>query len=90
MAPPLPSAMEHAIGERGTTMMDIGVTVDEGVVTLTGTVTSRAERRAALEATRRVSGVQDVANRIKVALPPRGTGGRPRRNTAMCRDPLSA
>lgn len=56
---------------------EIGVAVDEGVVTLTGTVTSFAEREAAEEATLRVSGVHDVANEIQVTVP-----GRPERTDA--------
>ena len=45
---------------------EIGVTVDNGVVTLTGTVSSFAKKLAAQEATHRVAGVLDVANDIKV------------------------
>lgn len=48
---------------------EVGVQVDGGVVTLTGTVTSWAKRLAAQEATRRVIGVLDVANDIKVKVP---------------------
>lgn len=48
---------------------EVGVEVDNGVVTLTGTVTSWAKRMAAQEAARRVSGVLDVANDIKVKIP---------------------
>jgi osmotically-inducible protein OsmY len=48
---------------------EVGVEVDNGVVTLTGTVTSWAKRMAAQEAARRVAGVHDVANNIKVKLP---------------------
>jgi osmotically-inducible protein OsmY len=50
----------------------IGVTVEEGVVTLTGTVVSFAERIAAQEAAHRVAGVLDVANEIEVKI--KGTG----------------
>lgn len=45
---------------------DVGVEVDEGVVTLTGTVTSWGKRHAAAEAAHRVQGVLDVANDIEV------------------------
>lgn len=45
---------------------DVGVEVDRGVVTLTGTVGSYAEKLAALEAAYRVAGVVDVANDIVV------------------------
>ena len=48
---------------------DIGVEVERGVVTLTGTVSSWATRAAAQEAAHRVTGVLDVANDIKVKLP---------------------
>jgi osmotically-inducible protein OsmY len=48
---------------------DVGVTVDDGVVTLAGTVGSYAERMAANEAAHRVRGVRDVANELEVRLP---------------------
>lgn len=48
---------------------EVGVEVDGGVVTLTGTVTSWAKRLAAQEAVRRVMGVLDVANDITVKVP---------------------
>ena len=48
---------------------DVGVEVDRGVVTLSGTVGSYAEKSAALEAARRVRGVMDVANDIEVHIP---------------------
>jgi osmotically-inducible protein OsmY len=48
---------------------EVGVEVDNGVVTLTGTVTSWAKRLAAQEAAQRVIGVLDVANDIKVKVP---------------------
>jgi len=50
----------------------IGVTVEDGMVTLTGTVSSFAERIAAQEAAHRVVGVLDVANEIEVKI--KGTG----------------
>jgi osmotically-inducible protein OsmY len=53
---------------------DVGVEVDEGVVTLTGTVGSWAKRIAAQEAAHRVAGVLDVANDIQVKVP--GDAGR--------------
>lgn len=49
---------------------EVGVEVDAGVVTLSGTVDSWAKRMAAAEAAHRVAGVQDVANNVKVK--PRG------------------
>jgi osmotically-inducible protein OsmY len=48
---------------------DVGVEVDRGVVTLTGTVGSSARRLAAQEAAHRVGGVLDVANDVHVQLP---------------------
>lgn len=53
---------------------DVGVEVDAGVVTLTGTVSSFAKRMAAHEAAHRVDGVLDVANDVQVKLP--GSAGR--------------
>lgn len=48
---------------------EVGVEVDRGVVTLTGTVSSWARRVAAQEAAHRVWGVLDVANDIVVRPP---------------------
>jgi len=48
---------------------EIGVTVNEGVVTLTGWVDSYTKRWAAEEAAYRVRGVKAVANDIEVRLP---------------------
>jgi osmotically-inducible protein OsmY len=45
---------------------DVGVQVNEGIVTLTGTLESWTARMAAQEAAHRVAGVLDVANEIKV------------------------
>ena len=64
----------------------IGVSVKDGVVTLSGHVSSYAEKFAAEEAAKRVHGVQAVVNEIGVKLPGssdahrRGhcRGGRPR------------
>jgi osmotically-inducible protein OsmY len=53
---------------------DVGVEVDEGVVTLSGTVSSWGKRHAAAEAAHRVRGVLDIANDIVVKTP--GTPGR--------------
>ena len=58
---------------------EVGVQVAGGVVTLTGTVTSWAKRVAAQEAARRVIGVLDVANDIKVKVP----GGLSRSDTEI-------
>src|SRR5262245_13985438 len=48
---------------------EIGVTVKNRVVTLTGFVDSYTTKYAAQEATHRVRGVQAVANDIEVRLP---------------------
>jgi osmotically-inducible protein OsmY len=53
---------------------DVGVEVDQGVVTLTGTVGSYATRQAAEEAAHQVQGVLDVANDVRVQPP--GSGER--------------
>jgi osmotically-inducible protein OsmY len=45
---------------------DVGVEVDDGVVTLSGTVNSYAKRIAAEDAAHRTPGVLDVVNDIKV------------------------
>jgi osmotically-inducible protein OsmY len=46
---------------------DLGVAADDGVVTLSGTVSRRARRLAAQETALRVPGVRDVRNRIVIA-----------------------
>jgi osmotically-inducible protein OsmY len=48
---------------------EVGVEVDQGVVTLTGTVESYAKKLAAKEAAHRVAGVMDVADDIRVKMP---------------------
>jgi len=48
---------------------EIGVIVDQGVVTLTGNVSSYGKKLAALKAAHRVAGVLDVADEIQVVLP---------------------
>jgi osmotically-inducible protein OsmY len=53
---------------------EVGVEVDDGIVTLTGTVSSYAKKLAAQEAAHRVRGVRDVVNNITVKIP--GVGGR--------------
>ena len=47
----------------------VGVTVEDGIVTLAGTVSSFAEKWAAEEAAKRVKGVKAVAERLEVDLP---------------------
>jgi osmotically-inducible protein OsmY len=53
---------------------DVGVQVEQGVVTLSGTVSSWGKRVAAEEAAHRVWGVLDVANDLVVKVP--GSQGR--------------
>jgi osmotically-inducible protein OsmY len=53
---------------------EVGVEVDQGVVTLTGTVENYAKKLAAQEAAHRVMGVLDVADDIRVKIP--GSPGR--------------
>ena len=53
---------------------EVGVEVDQGVVTLTGTVENYAKKLAAREAAHRVTGVLDVADDIRVKMP--GSPGR--------------
>jgi osmotically-inducible protein OsmY len=48
----------------------IGVAVKDGIVTLTGRVTSYAEKTAAARAAARVTGVKAVANELEVGLLP--------------------
>ena len=48
---------------------EVGVEVDQGVVTLTGTVASYAKKLAAQDAAHRVTGVLDVANDVRVKVP---------------------
>ncbi len=53
---------------------EVGVSVDNAIVTLTGSVSSFGKRQAAQAAAHRVDGVLDVANDIEVKVP--GTGMR--------------
>jgi osmotically-inducible protein OsmY len=48
---------------------EVGVEVDGGIVTLTGTVSSWTKKQAAVAAAHRVAGVRDVADDIAVASP---------------------
>jgi len=48
---------------------EVGVEVDKGIVTLTGTVDSYAKKHAAKRAAHRVAGVLDVAEDIRVHFP---------------------
>lgn len=51
---------------------DVAIRVHAGVVTLSGTVRSWAERIAAQKAAHRVAGVRDVANELQVRIPETG------------------
>lgn len=55
--------------EPSVTHSDIGVSVKDGVVALSGFVPNYAEKLAAEKATRRVSGVHAIAEEIKVRYP---------------------
>ncbi|HJU42521.1 MAG TPA: BON domain-containing protein, partial [Vicinamibacterales bacterium] len=46
---------------------DIVVQVSSGVVTLSGTVSSREQKRRAEDVAERVSGVKDVTNQLRVS-----------------------
>jgi osmotically-inducible protein OsmY len=48
---------------------EVGVEVDKGIITLTGTVDSYAKKVAAEQAAHRVAGVLDVANDIEIRFP---------------------
>jgi BON domain len=48
---------------------EVGVTVERGIVTLTGTLAGYGKKLAAQEAAHRVFGVLDVANDIQVRVP---------------------
>ena len=61
---------------------EVGVEVDDGVVTLTGTVDSWAKKLAAKEAAHRVAGVRDVADNVRVKFP----GGLERTDTEIAKD----
>jgi osmotically-inducible protein OsmY len=53
----------------GINAADVGVSVQDGVVVLTGTVRTFAEREAAERAVLETEGVLDVANEIQVQVP---------------------
>lgn len=65
---------------------DVGVEVDDGVVTLTGTVESYPMKYAAEQAAKRVLGVKAVANNIEVKLP----GERMRTDTDIAQAAVNA
>lgn len=63
------AVLEELRWEPRVTAAHIGVTADEGVVTLSGHVENFVQRMAAEEAARRVRGVKAVAQEIEVRLP---------------------
>jgi osmotically-inducible protein OsmY len=60
--------LEELRWEPTVTASEIGVSVSKGVVMLTGTVSTYAEKCAAERAVRRVAGVQAIAEEIRVKL----------------------
>lgn len=48
--------------------LEVAVAADDGIVTLRGTVERFSQRRAAAQAARKVDGVDDVDNQLKVSL----------------------
>jgi osmotically-inducible protein OsmY len=65
---------------------EVGVSVHQGVVTLTGYVDSYSEKVAAVKAAKRVFGVKAVANEVHVRIP----GVSARTDTDIARAALSA
>src|SRR3954469_8188399 len=61
--------IDELVWEPSVDAAHIGVSVKEGVVTLSGHVSSYAEKYAAERAAKRVHGVQAVANELDVKLP---------------------
>jgi osmotically-inducible protein OsmY len=63
------TALDHLKWLPNVNAADIGVTAKDGIVTLTGTVETYAEKRAAEQAVLQVKGVKGVAEEIEVKLP---------------------
>jgi osmotically-inducible protein OsmY len=61
--------LDELLWEPSVTEKGIGVMVSEGIVTLTGSTPSLAEKHAAIEAVERVKGVRAVASELEVKLP---------------------
>lgn len=61
--------LDELLWESSVTQKGLGVTVSEGIVTLTGSLPSLAEKHAAIEAAERVKGVRAVASELEVKLP---------------------
>ncbi|NND59925.1 MAG: BON domain-containing protein [Gammaproteobacteria bacterium] len=66
------TAVEAALAvDPATEPLEIDVTVEEGAVTLTGTVDSQAERAIASAVARSIVGVRAIDNRLDVSIPNR-------------------
>jgi osmotically-inducible protein OsmY len=65
---------------------DVGVAVEEGIVTLPGYVGSLSQRHRTEQAAKRVAGVRAVANDLEVKLPRDGE----RSDTEIARDAAAA
>jgi osmotically-inducible protein OsmY len=63
------NVLDELTWEPSVNVEDIGVIVKDGVVTLTGSVDSYAEKSAAEQAAKRVAGVKALAVEIEVKLP---------------------
>ena len=63
------AVVRELTGDSRVEIANVGVSVLDGIVTLSGTAKSYAARRAAQEAAHRVLGVLDVANDLEVVLP---------------------
>src|ERR1700733_6397251 len=48
--------------------LEIAIAADDGIVTLRGTVESFSQRRAAAQDAKKVAGIDDVDNQLKVSL----------------------
>jgi len=61
--------LEELAWEPSLDAADIGVTVDDGIVTLTGHVATYAEKSAAEQAALRIADVRGVADELEIELP---------------------
>lgn len=78
--------MDELAWEPSVNAAEIGVSVDSGVVTLSGTVESYPEKWAAERGAERVKGVKAVTDEIEVRLP----GGRQRTDSDIARAAVNA
>lgn len=65
----LNDVQEELVWDPSVGRVEIGVAVNNGVVTLSGQVDSYAKKSAALRATERVTGVRAIADELKTILP---------------------